>query len=489
MTMRALARAGPRRLSLVMVAALATALLASLVRSCSARPRPRPRPARARSGRRPPRRARRRRGHRGGRGGVKFRADVGGFVTGVRFYKGDRQHRHPRRAPVVVGRDAAGDRDVHRRDGHRLAAGQLLLAGGGHGEHDLRRLVLRANGRLLRRRRTPSPPPASTTPRCTRSRTASTAATASTATAPAAGSPPARSVHELLGGRRLQPSATDTTPPTVTVDSPRPPAPPVSPTTRTVTATFSEPSRPAPCRFTLTAAGGTAVAGTTSYDAPSSTATFTPSAALADVDHLHRDGQRRQGPAGNTMSPFSWSFTTARPGVGLPVHDLAEHDDAGTATTARQLVRSNSVCGSAATSPGSSPGSGSTRARSNTGTHVGTLWTEHRHPAVHRDVQRRDRVRLAAGRRCHRPVAGHRQHDLRRLLLTPHRLLLRQHQLLRLARWPRGAAARAGQRHRRRQRRLPLRRRRLPDRHVPVDATTGSTSSSTPAPRTPPRRP
>ena len=42
-------------------------------------------------------------------------------------------------------------------------------------------------------------------------------------------------------------------------------------------------------------------------------------------------------------------------------------------------------------------GCASTRAPTNTGTHVGHLWTPHRHAARDRDVHQRDRLRLAAG--------------------------------------------------------------------------------------------
>ena len=55
--------------------------------------------------------------------GVKFRADQAGFVTGIRFYKGDGQHRHAHRLAVDRRRRPAGHRHVHRRDRHRLAAG------------------------------------------------------------------------------------------------------------------------------------------------------------------------------------------------------------------------------------------------------------------------------------------------------------------------------------------------------------------------------
>ena len=51
---------------------------------------------------------------------------------------------------------------------------------------------------------------------------------------------------------------------------------------------MSERLQPASSTVTLTGPSG-AVAGTTTYDDPTTTVTFTPSAALAGEQHLHRD--------------------------------------------------------------------------------------------------------------------------------------------------------------------------------------------------------
>ena len=69
-------------------------------------------------------------GHRGrrGRGQVPVRRGRSGDRRPV--LQGRRQHRHAHRAPVDAAGHAAGDRDVHRRDRDRLAAGELRLAGG-----------------------------------------------------------------------------------------------------------------------------------------------------------------------------------------------------------------------------------------------------------------------------------------------------------------------------------------------------------------------
>ena len=61
------------------------------------------------------------------------------------------QHGDPHRQPVDIERDAARLRDLHRRDGFGLAAGQLLNAGADLGQHDLRGRLSRAEGPLRRR--------------------------------------------------------------------------------------------------------------------------------------------------------------------------------------------------------------------------------------------------------------------------------------------------------------------------------------------------
>ena len=83
--------------------------------------------------------------------GVKFTSDVNGFITGVRFYKGSRQHRHAHRQSVDQRRCAAGHGHLHGRDGVRLAAGELCHPGGHHREHGLRGVVLRAQRQLCGR--------------------------------------------------------------------------------------------------------------------------------------------------------------------------------------------------------------------------------------------------------------------------------------------------------------------------------------------------
>ena len=53
--------------------------------------------------------------------------------------------------------------------------------------------------------------------------------------------------------------------------------------------------------------------------------TFTPSAALAASTVHTATVSGAKDPSGNTMAPFSWSFTTGATAIGLPVHHLGQH--------------------------------------------------------------------------------------------------------------------------------------------------------------------
>ena len=132
--------------------------------------------------------------------GVKWQAEVDGFVTGLRFYKGRRQHRHAHRQPADEHRDAPRQRHLHRRDHIRLAADRAAGAGGRACEHDVRGVVshddrtflghaqrlrdrsrraafARAGERRLRRQRRLHRKPDERVPRQTRSTRATTGST------------------------------------------------------------------------------------------------------------------------------------------------------------------------------------------------------------------------------------------------------------------------------------------------------------------------
>jgi hypothetical protein len=103
----------------------------------------------------------------------------------------------------------------------------------------------------------------------------------------------------------------DTTPPTVTSRTPASGATGVA-TTATVTATFSEAVQAGSVAMSLTGPGG-AVPGSTAYDATAQRATFTPSAALANSTQYTATVSGARDAAGNQITSTSWSFTTADP--------------------------------------------------------------------------------------------------------------------------------------------------------------------------------
>jgi hypothetical protein len=103
----------------------------------------------------------------------------------------------------------------------------------------------------------------------------------------------------------------DLTPPTVSGRTPAPGATGVA-LAATVTATFSEPIDPETVAFSVTGPGG-AVAGSTTYDGSTRTATFTPSSPFAGNTTYSVTLSGAEDLAGNPMSPLTWSFTTAEP--------------------------------------------------------------------------------------------------------------------------------------------------------------------------------
>jgi hypothetical protein len=167
----------------------------------------------------------------------------------------------------------------------------------------------------------------------------------------------------------------DTTPPTVTARTPAAGATGV-PVNTTVTATFSEPVQAGTVSLTLKDPGGTTVPGGAGYDAASRTATFTPSAALAPSTTYTATASGAADLSGNVMAPVSWSFTTAAapppptcpcsiwPGTATP-GTPSELD-----TGAVELgMRFRSDVAGQVTGVRFYKGSG------NTGTHVGRLWS------------------------------------------------------------------------------------------------------------------
>ncbi len=106
-------------------------------------------------------------------------------------------------------------------------------------------------------------------------------------------------------------TAADTTAPTVIARAPAPNASGVA-TGTTVSSTFSEPVTAATVSIAVTGPAG-AVAGSVTYDPATTTAKFTPAAALASSASYTATVSGAKDAANNTMSPVSWTFTTAAP--------------------------------------------------------------------------------------------------------------------------------------------------------------------------------
>ncbi|MBD3926872.1 DUF4082 domain-containing protein, partial [Nocardioides cavernae] len=111
--------------------------------------------------------------------------------------------------------------------------------------------------------------------------------------------------------------AADTTSPAVTGRTPAVGATNVA-TTANATATFSEAVTSSTITFELRGPGGTAVAGATSYDAASRTATFDPGSNLATSTTYTASISGARDASGNQMDPVSWSFTTTATTSGCP---------------------------------------------------------------------------------------------------------------------------------------------------------------------------
>jgi hypothetical protein len=166
-------------------------------------------------------------------------------------------------------------------------------------------------------------------------------------------------------------AVTDTTPPTVTGTSPVANATGV-PAGTTVSATLSEPIQAGSAQLALTAGGG-AVAGSTTYDAATRRVTFTPNAPLAASTVHTATVSGATDPSGNTMSAFSWSFSTAAanacPCTIWPDSAVPAVTNVNDTSAVELGVRFRTSTAGYITGLRFYKGSG------NTGTHTGSLWT------------------------------------------------------------------------------------------------------------------
>jgi methionine-rich copper-binding protein CopC len=141
--------------------------------------------------------------------------------------------------------------------------------------------------------------------------------------------------------------ATDPLQPAVSSHSPASGAATVA-VTSAVTATFNEAVQSSTITFGLKNSAGTAIAGTTSYNTTTNTATFTPSAALANGTTYSATVSGAKDTAGDSMSGSTgWSFTTSSlPTVSSHTPTSGATNVAVTSTlsaTFNEAVQSNTV--------------------------------------------------------------------------------------------------------------------------------------------------
>jgi hypothetical protein len=166
----------------------------------------------------------------------------------------------------------------------------------------------------------------------------------------------------------------DTTPPTVTATSPAAGATGVAASTG-VSATFTEDLQPGTASIAVSGPTG-AVTGSTGYSSGARTLTFTPSSPLAASATYTATVSSARDLAGNTMTPVTWSFTTAASpsttGCPCTIWDAAAVPavPADSDTAAVELgVKFR------ATQNGSVTGIRFYKGPGNGGTHVGSLWS------------------------------------------------------------------------------------------------------------------
>ena len=163
-------------------------------------------------------------------------------------------------------------------------------------------------------------------------------------------------------------------PPAVVSESPAPNATGVGSNTA-VTATFSESINPATLSFVLKDSGNNVVPSTVTYADSTHTATLTPTAALSTSSTYTATVSGAQDAAGNTMTaPVTWTFTTAATTGAGPFSFWTS----ATTPAVADAADSNSVeLGVKFTSDvgGFITGLRFYKGPTNTGTHVGSLWT------------------------------------------------------------------------------------------------------------------
>jgi hypothetical protein len=164
-----------------------------------------------------------------------------------------------------------------------------------------------------------------------------------------------------------------TTPPTVSSVTPAAGST-GNPVSVAPTATFSQAVVPSTVSFTVKDSGGVSVAGSVSFNAANTVATFTPSSSLQASTTYTATVSGAQNSSGTPMSsPFTWSFTTSAPST-CPCSIWNNATPSGASDAPDTSAVNLGVQFQAATS-GHITGIRFYKEVDNTGTHVGSLWT------------------------------------------------------------------------------------------------------------------
>ena len=175
------------------------------------------------------------------------------------------------------------------------------------------------------------------------------------------------------------------------------------------TATFSQAVTPSTVSFTVVDSSGNNVAGSVSFNAADTVATFTPTNPLAASVTYTATVSGAQNASGTSMSgPYSWSFTTTGPSCPCSIWQDGTPTGATDVTDASPETLGVEFT---ASSNGYIAGVRFYKESDNTGAHIGSLWICLGDVAGVGDVQQRDRVGVA-GAGLLRPGGGDRGDDV-----------------------------------------------------------------------------
>jgi methionine-rich copper-binding protein CopC len=149
------------------------------------------------------------------------------------------------------------------------------------------------------------------------------------------------------------------------------------PVTTDPTVTLNKAVVPSTASFVLKDSAGNTVAGSTSFDGTDTIATFTPTSSLSAGTTYTATASGAQDQFGQAMTPYSFSFTTAKAPPPAGQCPCSIWTDATTPTTSDSGDSSAIELGMKfkASGDGTITGIRFYKNRNNTGTHTGTLWT------------------------------------------------------------------------------------------------------------------